>query len=93
MTRTIRLFASLRDLAGASVIEVSVSSSATVRDLAAAIQKANASLGAELLNEDGSLSGRVQFLVNGRNVLWLEGLDTLVSEDDDLVLVPPVAGG
>lgn len=32
-------------------------------------------------------------LVNGRNIKFLEGLDTKLSEGDVVVICPPVAGG
>jgi molybdopterin converting factor small subunit len=32
-------------------------------------------------------------MVHGRNIHWLNGLDTLVRESDQIVLMPPSAGG
>ncbi len=68
---SIKLFATLRDIAGAKVLEVSFENVSIARDL----------------------TGQVHILVNGRNIMWLQGLDTPISEADNVVLIPPVAGG
>ena len=40
-----------------------------------------------------ALSGEIIILVNGRNVLHLEGLDTPLAADDHISVFPMVAGG
>lgn len=91
---TIKLFATLRDIAGGiKTLDVPLDDVQTARDLALAVSNANAALGRELLNEQGELTGKVHILVNGRNIEWLNGLDTPVQPDDLLVLIPPAAGG
>jgi molybdopterin synthase sulfur carrier subunit len=91
--KTIRLLASLRDKVGAKTLEVPVEGAQTVREIIGAIAEISPALAAEIVNEGGELTGRVQILVNGRHIQWLQGLDTPVSEADELVLVPPLAGG
>jgi MoaD family protein len=39
------------------------------------------------------LSGEIIILVNGRNVLYLEGLDTPLAANDEVSIFPMVAGG
>jgi MoaD family protein len=39
------------------------------------------------------LSGAIIILVNGRNVLYLRGLDTPLKADDEVSIFPMVAGG
>ena len=65
----------------------------TVRDLIESIHGVNPVLGEKILAADGRLTGAVQILVHGRNISWLQGLDTPISEDDVVVLLPPSAGG
>ncbi len=91
--KTIKLFATLRDIAGAKEITVPLENGMTARDLVRAVTAAHPELGSKILNEDGELSGLVHIFVDGRNIEWLNGLDTVISEDTDLVLIPPVAGG
>lgn len=42
---------------------------------------------------EGMVSDLVMFLVNGRDIRDLEGLDTRLKSDDVIALFPPVAGG
>lgn len=91
---TIKLFATLRDIAGGiKTLDVPLDNVETARDLALAISGASPPLGKELLDAHGELTGRVHILVNGRNIEWLDGLDTPVNSGDLLVLIPPAAGG
>ncbi|MEO1290914.1 MAG: MoaD/ThiS family protein, partial [Chloroflexota bacterium] len=50
-------------------------------------------LGHEILDETGELTGLVHVMVHGRNIHWLDGLDTTIKSSDQLVLMPPSAGG
>ena len=47
--------------------------------------------GAELPSAE--LSDAIIILVNGRNVLYLQGLDTPLEADDEVSIFPLVAGG
>ena len=42
---------------------------------------------------DGQLSPFVNLYVNGRDVRYTTGLDTPVSPDDQVILLPAMAGG
>jgi MoaD family protein len=90
---TIKLYAMLRDLAGGSTLDVAFTPGGTVRDLVAAIAAACPPLGAKMLNGEGELSGLVSVLVEGRNVEWLDGMDTVIHAGDEIALIPPAAGG
>lgn len=93
MMKKIRLFATLRDIAGAKELAVPLDGVGTVRDLIRAVSETCPELGRKILNDQGELSGLVHVFVQGRNVMWLEGLDTVIGETDEIILVPPVAGG
>ena len=47
----------------------------------------------KLLEEDRSISSGAIILVNGKNVLHLDKLETEVSNQDTVTLFPPSAGG
>ena len=90
----IKLFATLRDIAGGvTSLDIPLEGVQTARDVVRIIQGAHPALGAEMLDDSGELTGKVHLLVNGRNIEWLDKLDTPVSATDTLVLIPPVAGG
>ena len=41
----------------------------------------------------GTLQQYILILVNGRNILFLNGRDTLLKEGDVIAISPPIAGG
>jgi MoaD family protein len=45
------------------------------------------------VTEDGTLSRFVNVYVNGRDVRYGEGLETAVGPDDQVILLPAMAGG
>jgi len=47
----------------------------------------------KLLNEDRSLRTGTIILVNGKNILHLDGLPTIVHDGDTVALFPPGGGG
>jgi molybdopterin synthase sulfur carrier subunit len=47
----------------------------------------------QLLGADGQLHRFVNVYLNGRDVRYLEGLDTPVGERDEIRLLPAIAGG
>ena len=47
----------------------------------------------KLLGEDGSISAGSIILVNGHNVIHLDGLETVIDNNDTITLFPPSAGG
>jgi molybdopterin synthase sulfur carrier subunit len=91
--KTIKLFAILRDMAGAKKLTVPFEDGGPVRDLIRAIGEVHPQIGAKLLDDDGQLSQVVHIYIRGRNAEWLQGLDTVIHEQDDVLLVPPAAGG
>jgi molybdopterin synthase sulfur carrier subunit len=91
--KTIKLFATLRDIAGVRELHVPFQAGQSVRDLVKDVQEACPALGEAMLDENGELSGLVHIMVQGRNVQWLQGMDTLIHESDSLVFIPPAAGG
>lgn len=91
--KKLKLFATLRDVVGAKEITVPFEEGQTVRDLIQSIHSIHPVLGEQILTEDGQLTGLVQVLVHGRNISWLQGLETHVSSDDIVILLPPSAGG
>ena len=46
-----------------------------------------------LCDDDGSLRHFVNIYVNGEDVRYMSGIDTAVSDGDELSIVPAVAGG
>lgn len=91
--KSLTLYSTLRDAVGAKEITIPFQDVHTVRDMIRVIGTMNPILSAKILNEAGELSGLVHIMVQGRNIMWLQGLDTVVSDKDEIVLLPPSAGG
>ncbi len=91
--KRLKLFATLRDIVGAKEMTVPFRDGQTVRELLDSIAQVQPELGREIMTDDGELTGLVHVMVHGRNIQWLNGLDTTIKEDDILVLMPPSAGG
>jgi len=91
--KTIRLFATLRDLTGVKELTIPFTDGQTVREMLTTVVQAQPALGEKIFDASGEMTGLVHVLVHGRNIMWLNGLDTVVRESDLIVLLPPSAGG
>jgi len=89
----VKFLASLYELTGMLKTEVEVPDGLTVRGLIDVLTEKYARLKEELLDEGGNLKPMYNILVNGRAIEWLGGLDTLLKDGDEVVFIPPAAGG
>jgi molybdopterin synthase sulfur carrier subunit len=89
-----KLFADLAELADGRSVTVTVDDGATVGDALTALLDGRDDLRERVLDETGDVRGDVNILRNGRNVVTQEsGLETDVTETDELAVFPPVSGG
>ena len=91
--RTIKLLASLRVAAGAKTITVFTMLDACAGDLLAALRHQHPALADRIMDADGQLQPGVLLLINGRHMDFLQGAATPLRDDDDWLLMPPIAGG
>ena len=89
----IKLFATLREFAGCKELTVPYGPGMTVRDVVERIGRSHPALRDKVVNERGELTGLVQILVGGRNIAWLQRLDTPVGPTEDLAMLTPIGGG
>ena len=66
---------------------------ATIGDAVLELVGRHPSLSGQLLGEDGQLHRFVNVYLNGRDVRYLAGLDTPVAHNDEIRLLPAIAGG
>jgi molybdopterin synthase sulfur carrier subunit len=85
----IKFFGNLRQLANSSRLTIQGDS---VHDLLDELCRQNPILG-EAIIEDGQLRPHVRVVVNGHDVQLEQGLDTLVAENDQVAIFPPLGGG
>ncbi|GMR10787.1 MAG: hypothetical protein BMS9Abin28_1610 [Anaerolineae bacterium] len=89
----IRLYATLRQIAGTREVEMPVEGQQAVGEVLRALVERYPRLSEAIWNADGSLANHVAVVLNGRDVRHLDRVDTPVSDDDRLAVFPPVGGG
>ena len=92
MDVTVKLFADLQKALGQELV-LSVPEGGTVRDLLRILGERYAAFSPEDLKNDGILRPDINILQNGRNIKYLNDLDTRVTKGDIIAIFPPVAGG
>lgn len=91
MNVEVRFFAHLREAVGARTIDHEAADGATVGDVLRDLAGEHPDL--DVLDESGSLRQHVNVLRNGGNVAFEDGLDTTLSDGDEVGVFPPVEGG
>ena len=92
---TLKFFAYIRDPDFAGCKELPWKGAASLRELGEQLsERFGAKFRGEFFSPDGAeLGERIIILVNGRNVKFLQGLDTVLSDTDTVQIFPVVAGG
>lgn len=92
----VKLFANLREKAGTSELQLS---GEKVIDILLSLTEKYPELTHLIFEEPQEESktpvmcGSINILINGNNFRHLDGLDTLLSDADELAILPPVSGG
>jgi molybdopterin synthase sulfur carrier subunit len=86
----VRLFANLREIVGQRQLAVEAD---TIRDVLVALQAEHPALRSMLCDEDGEVRSYITILVNGKNIHEMHSLATILSNDDEVAIFPPVSGG
>jgi len=91
----VKFFALVRELTGTKEEVVDLDDQATVRTL---LDKLVAEHGIKFRDYifdpvSNEPKGHVQFLMDGRNITLMQGLDTILKEGTSLAILPPVGGG
>ena len=86
----VKLYATLRDKVGKDIVYINASN---VREAITEILKLFPSLKGEIVDENGKLKDDYIYLVNGRNIVFLQNEDTPLKNGDKLTIFPPVGGG
>ncbi len=89
---TVKYFATIRDYTGEAERRID-EAPADLRELLTALAGRYGMSFRRAVFSGTELSGAIIILVNGRNVLFLQRLDTPLEEDDEVSIFPMVAGG
>jgi len=91
----VKFFALVRELTGKREETVDLDDDATVRVLLDKLSDEYGPKFQEYLFDPDSKKprGYLQFLIDGRNIALMQGLDTALREGSSLAILPPVGGG
>ena len=84
--------AAIRKVFGEKSIQISLSSPSSVRYLLDRLCTSQERY-ENIFEETNRLRSDVTILKNGRNIVFLDGLDTELATGDKIALFPPVVGG
>lgn len=95
MRVNVKFFALVRELTGKREEVVQLNDQATVRELLGKLVKEYGAEFQEYLFDPASKEPRphLQFLVDGRNIALMRGLDTTLIDGCSFAILPPVGGG
>ena len=91
MNTAAKVFGALRDVHQRTEESVALGSDRTVAGLLQLLRERNPNLVAKL--EEGLADGYLSALVNGRNIRFLQNLQSTLSDGDTVAFLPPVGGG
>jgi sulfur-carrier protein len=88
----VKLFAGVKDAFGRPAIDVTCDQDSELRAVLLEVCDTPARHRALFL-DSGLLRPELQVLVNGRNVRFLSGLETVLKSGDEVAVFPPMYGG
>ncbi len=94
MAITVKLIGALRHTANTSKLALSCKKNTSIKDLLSEIAREVPALSRSLLDQQlESPTPNVLILVNNKEISVLNGLETTLQNNDEVVLVPVVHGG
>ena len=90
---TVRFFATFKQITNQRDIEFSIEEGATIQQLLNIVFSQFQTLRDKIFDENNELRPWIHILKNGRNVKFLGGIETKITNGDVIALFPPVAGG
>ena len=87
----VKVFGGLSQLVNSPAFDVSVANPSNVGDIIRAIRKTSPPLAEKLAA--GLKDGYINILLNGRNVRFLDGMQTQLAAGSTVAFIPPIGGG
>jgi len=90
----VRFFTRLREITNKREEEIEVEDGTTVEELLKILEeKYGQPFRNYIRNRRGKFRENLQYLINGKNMKFLQGFNTPLEENDTLAIIPPVGGG
>lgn len=88
----IRAFANFRDILGKD-LQVELREGSAIKELLDILCASHKNMKSAIFDESGRVREYVILMKNRKNVDFLEGLETTLSDGDEVAIFPPIAGG
>ena len=90
----VRLFANLRELAKTKAVIENIKSGTSVGDVLVKIcERFGTEFRGQVLDERGQPNENIKIILNGHNIVFLQGAATKLKDGDVIAIFPPVGGG
>jgi molybdopterin synthase sulfur carrier subunit len=91
----VRTILTLKTIMGGGETELSVSEGSTLEQLITTlINRFGDELAFQLYEPNSkNLRSYIRLMVNGRDIAFLEGMETVLRNGDEVLILPPVSGG
>ena len=93
MKITVKFFGVLRTLVGITSIDIDPEESLSMAKLLNIVSKKTEAVLIDKLLKNGEIKKGTLLLIDGKNVLHLQGLDTLIPSGSTVSFFPPSGGG
>jgi molybdopterin synthase sulfur carrier subunit len=89
----IRFYATLRPIVGGKMISLDLPNGSTARDVLVTVGKRYPEIDRLIWDANGGLGDYIKVFVDGREIRYLQNLDTVVPPNAEVDVFPPAAGG
>ncbi len=95
MAINVKFVGALRHIIGKPKVTIDYSADYSIKDLIQKLVQEQPQIKTSIIDQqtDGAMKTSALILVNDREISVLNGLDTLLSEGDEVVFIPVVHGG
>ena len=88
-----KVFATLRPIVGGAIVPATTEPGQTISVLVDEMITRWPDLRPEMVDTAGKLLQRIHIFVNGRNIIYLNGIETIITDKANISIFPHVGGG
>ncbi len=89
----IKVFANFREICGGKIVSLDINDGEPILAALKQLISRFPDMQDELFTDSFKLKPMIHVFINGKNIMYLEDLETKVYHTDTIALFPPVAGG
>ena len=90
----VKYFTILREIVDKKEEELEFSQGTTIKEV---LKHLSETYGKEfkeyLFDERGRVKGHLEFLINGKSIATMKGMETKLNDRDKIAIIPPIGGG